>query len=119
LEELYENYKDRANFVLVIVHEAGHSQPGLEFLLKDQDPDSRRVNVAEAMRIMHVTIPAVLDTPDFRMERAFRSGPMRVVGVNHGELLLDQPFRPSTGIDFVQLKGWLDAALQQPGRPMM
>jgi hypothetical protein len=118
LEELYAKYHDQANFLLVIVHEAGHGIEGLEFLLDDQDPVTRRLNIARAMDLKHVTIPAVFDTPDSVMERTFSVCPFRVVGVNHGEIGLDLP-ASQVKANFREVPNWLDVAIRHHDVPMM
>jgi hypothetical protein len=58
------------------------------------------------MDIEKVTIPAVMDSPDAEMEKAYKAWPYRVVGLEQGQLALDAKFK--AGIDVKSVRGWLE-----------
>jgi len=115
LEKLYRRYRDRAEFILVVVSEAKHTIPGLEFLLHSpSNPELRRRLVARALDLKKVTIPAVLDTRDREVEKAYAAFPMRLVVVSpSGYLTLDARFRGDQGLDLVRVSKWLEHNLPQ------
>ncbi len=98
---MYREYRDRAEFLIVYIQEA-HSTDGwqLESNLKQNvlfaDPTTReeRAAVAEAcVRNLRIEIPAVLDTPDNRTERAYTGWPDRLylVGIDGRVKFKTQP----------------------------
>ncbi len=117
LEKLHYQYCDRAEFLLVVVREAKHPIPGLEFLLLDQNPsmDVRRGLVARALAIKKLTIPAVLDTKNAQVENAYSGWPLRLVVVGTTGLFeLDAPFQPPGGLDLQRVSQWLEKHLGPP-----
>jgi hypothetical protein len=80
---LMRDYGDRAEFLLVVVREAEHSLPGLEFLLTPpEDREHRHRLVAQAIEVRRWTVPTVLDTDDALAETAYKAFPLRLVIVN-------------------------------------
>ena len=110
LEDLYEQYGDRAEFLLVVISEAGHQIPGLESLRNPGDSQTRRWKVAEAIRREGLSIPAVMDTPDLQMEKKYHAWPWRIVGVDRsGHLAFDAPFDGRHGgVNVGDVRKWLD-----------
>jgi hypothetical protein len=109
VEWLYQTYRDRAEFLLVLIKEANHSVPGLEFLLKAKNTklEERRRLVARALEIKKVTIPAALDV-DRAAEKAYSAWPLRLVVVNsEGRIAFDAPFNPATGLNLYAVEQWM------------
>ncbi len=111
LQKFYEAYGQRAEFLLVVIREAEHKVTGLEFLLEDEnsDPETRRHNLGKAMAIEQVTIPAIMDTTDARIERAYSAFPLRLVVVDRaGRIAFDAPFDyKAGGLRLVPIHRWL------------
>jgi hypothetical protein len=112
LESFYQRYRDRTEFLLVVVKEANHSIPGLEFLLKAENPTpvQRRRLLARALELKKVTIPTVMDDENRTVEKTYFGWPYRVVVVDaDGKIDLDLPFwaRPQGGPDLERLQMWL------------
>lgn len=98
-------------FLLVVIREARHRIPGLEFLLRDEGADweQRRRLVARALELKQVTITAVLDTEDAQAEKAYRAWPLRLVVVSPtGRLEFDAQSQLS------QASQWLEEHLRKP-----
>jgi hypothetical protein len=92
VQALYERYKDRAEFLLVVIREAGHVIPDLDFVLSKDSKgrDYRRVSAAKAREALGITFPTVLDTPDAMLERLYAAWPARLFIVNaDGEMAFD------------------------------
>lgn len=110
---MYQLYKHRAEFLLVVISEAGHSLEGLEFLLETPEgPEQRRHQVAKAVRSMNVSIPAVVDV-DGKVEAAYSAWPKRLLVVTaHGQVALDARLRSQADLsDVAQLRSWLESNL--------
>jgi hypothetical protein len=92
LQQLYRDYGTDAEFLLVVVTEAGHRIKGLEFLLDaDGARQDRRDRVARAVRQLGVLIPTVLDKPSSDVETAYAAFPMRIVVVNRDGNVVARP----------------------------
>jgi hypothetical protein len=89
VQKLYEEYRGRAEFLLVHVREAGHRDTPVGFLYGQDDgfhdaPAVRCERSARAADYLKVTIPAVIDLDDRRAELAYSAWPMRLVVVGRG-----------------------------------
>jgi hypothetical protein len=104
---------------MVVIREVGHPVPRLEFLLEDsgKDMEKRRAQVARAMTIENVTIPAVLDTPDGAVETAYKAWPSSAVVVTTtGQIAVRLGGKGTVdSIDADQLERWLREHLGRPG----
>jgi hypothetical protein len=109
LEELYCQYGDRAEFLLVVVREAKHKIPGLEFMHeKTTDQEHRQRLVARAMNALNVTMPAVLDGVGAEVEKAYAAWPLRIVVVDPtSDIDLDVKFEPNGPPAADRLETWL------------
>ena len=98
-------------FVLINIRDTRHRVMGLEFLLESKDAASRRANIAKAMDIEGVTIPAVIDGIDASTETAYKAWPLRVVGIDRdGRIAFDGPFKPKErGVNLNELGDWLQS----------
>jgi hypothetical protein len=91
VERLYQEHKDQAEFLLVLVREAGHPIPELAFVLDGADQHPRRVeNACKAMKVLSLSLPAVSDDEDAKVEKAYQAWPKRLVVVGtDGRIVLD------------------------------
>jgi hypothetical protein len=119
LRDLYRGYGDRAEFLTVVVREAGHELPGVEFLLDSPSGADRRGLVSQAVRFRGWPLPTVLDTPDAAAEVAYRAFPLRVVVVNpDGRIAFATRFSGGGfGLDADALGQWFEKHLGPPWRP--
>ncbi len=113
LEHLYHTYQDRANFLFVNVHEAGHPIEGFGFLLQTS-PDGeltleqRRENVLKATKLAGFTVPTVVDI-DRTVERSYSAYPLRLVVLDpKGQVALDLGNATQGPWDFKQLEEFLN-----------
>jgi hypothetical protein len=116
LEQLYQQYRARAQFLCMYVHEAGHHVPGLEYVLQAQE--SHHLNrlqehlaaVRKAVSQSKLTWPWVIDEDDCAVEDAYLAYPLRLVVIDQDRRIaldLGHGFRRAWELNDVRL--WLDA----------
>ncbi|MBX9625566.1 MAG: redoxin domain-containing protein [Gemmataceae bacterium] len=110
LRELYRSYRDRAEFLTVVVREGEHELPGVGFLLAPPDGADRCELVGQAVEVRGWTVPTVVDGPDAAAEEAYRAYPFRVVGVEpDGRVAFASQFTGGLfGLDVRALARWLE-----------
>jgi hypothetical protein len=115
LEESYRAYQGRAAFYFVNVREAGHLVPGLEFVVApgpESGPsrlEARRERTRRAMRIMRLTMPALLDPEDEPAATAYRGWPLRLVAIDTGgTIAVDLGGLERNPWRLTELEQWLD-----------
>jgi len=112
LESLYQAYKDRVEFVLVVVRDAGHAVHGLEFMLDRDGWHDRRDRIGWALQKKRLSIPAIMDTPTAEAERAYAAWPERLFVLNPaGRIIHDAGLGMPAGWDFEQVRACLDQEL--------
>jgi len=102
MEQLYQEYKDRADFLLVYIREAhpGSQIPGInggEPIEQTETLADRRKIAADFARELKLTLPVLVDKDDNRVNAAYAAWPNRlaVVGVD-GKLA----YLEKSGADF-------------------
>jgi hypothetical protein len=102
LQELYQNYRDRAEFLFVYIRE-GHVVPSAG------PPGDRREQVRQALDSYRLTMPCVLDSKHADAERHYRAFPQRlvIVGVD-GRYALDAGHGLPCGWDLTEVEAWLE-----------
>jgi peroxiredoxin len=119
VEELYQQYKNRAEFLTVYITEAGHSIAGLEYVLKSHhpgSPDPRENKHLEAIRRAidqrGLTMPFVIDGDDRAVERAYLAWPRRLVVIDSdGNIAQDLGRGFSDRWDLKAVAAWLKTQL--------
>jgi hypothetical protein len=114
---LYRDYRDRAEFLTVVVREAEHQLPGVEFLLPPEaDPRRRCGLVRRAVALREWPVPTALDSADAVAESAYRAFPLRLVVVApDGRIAFATRFMPRLlGLDRVAVDRWFESHLGAP-----
>jgi len=115
LEQLYQEYKDRATFLLVQIQEAGHDIPALDAALKDvpRDTTDRRRRARRAMEVLHLSMPAVTDNPNKAIEYAYGAFPEYIaIRDRKGRRVVDIGCGLPSGWDFNEIRAELNKLLQ-------
>lgn len=91
LDELYREYKGRAEFVFVVGRQAGHTMPGLEFVTEQTGGvEGKRARAVQALKVLGLTVPTVLDTDEAATEKAYLTWPSRLYVIDTtGRIALD------------------------------
>jgi hypothetical protein len=95
--------------VLVVIRDAGHVIPNLEFTLRGESWgwNYRRWSSARARDVLGLTMPMVLDTPEATVEEAYAAWPARMLIINEaGEIARDAGLIIQ-GWDLTALERWL------------
>lgn len=92
VKRLYQEQKDRANFLFVYIDETGHNtsplEPGLALL--PTGPEHRGERVQKGCKLLHVDMPTVLDTEAGTVKNAYDAWPRRLVVVDReGRIAVD------------------------------
>jgi hypothetical protein len=83
LEKVYQDYKDRAVFAFINIHEAGHEMEGYGYLLEaDGDRGDRSQCVRKAMRQVQLTLPGFVDSSNDSALWDYGAFPARLVIVD-------------------------------------
>jgi hypothetical protein len=113
LLRLHRAYGDRAEFLLVYIHEAWHALPdALRRVAEDPavgpDPEAKRRRVLRAgLEHFRIPLPCLLDA-DGRVEDLYQAWPRRLVLVDRaGEVALDSGNFPGKPMPWEEIEAWL------------
>jgi hypothetical protein len=101
LEELYQGYRDRAEFLFIHIREA-------RVYPSTRPTGDHRAQVRQAMASLKLTLPCLLDTRYDETEKQFSGWPQRlvIVGID-GRIALDAGRGLPGGWDLAEVEAWL------------
>lgn len=88
LNRLYDEFKDRVAFAMIVSADAGHVIPGFEFLQPNPETPAPGQSgkhcelLQQAAEVAGLRVPVFLDSPDYDACRAYKAWPARLVLVN-------------------------------------
>ena len=122
MEKLYQDYKDRAEFLLVYIREAHpdsvlfvarDGEETLEKVLQTDTLDSRAANAQICCETLKLSFPAVVDCEDNSVNEAYSGWPDRFVIVGtDGRIAYYGPPGPG-GFKPKEVEEWLEENTQQ------
>src|SRR5262249_27625753 len=115
LEQLYQAFKNRAEFLCVQIRKAERDEEPMASAYCRRRLDGledRREWAREAMAMLRFTVPGVIDTEEGQVERAYGAYPLRLLVVGQdGRIVMDAGIGIPNGWDYAELERWLQAYL--------